>query len=369
MSICEPAIRRRPHQIAIQAEKEFAGDIVVRPFDGTPGEWDHFVRNHQEGTLFHTIAWRESIVRVFGHEPIFLSAWERNRLVGILPLYLVKSILGGRMLVSVPYGVGGGILARNARIAAALAESAKHSVDQFRCRSLDLRSERAGCADLPVVDRYIGFRRELPDRVEDVLPWLPRKARAAARNGRDKFGLTITFGDEHLPTVWRLYSQSMRRLASLNYPCPFFRELAANTPGGHWACVVRRGNRPVVGLMSFLFRDAVMPYFFGSTPESTRCSAANFAYFGLFQRAVAEGYRVFDFGRSRKENSGSADFKRFHGFEPRALEYQRYTPPGRTAPDLNPDNPRFDLARRCWRHIPLTITRPLGALLSRHIPG
>ena len=65
-----------------------------------------------------------------------------------------------------------------------------------------------------------------------MLGWLPRKARAAARNGRQKFGLEIFYGDEHLKQVWYLYTLSMRRLGTLSYPYSFFRKTVDHTPNG-----------------------------------------------------------------------------------------------------------------------------------------
>ena len=57
-------------------------------------------------------------------------------------------------------------------------------------------------------------------------------------------------------------------------------------------------------------------------------------------------------------------FKKNQGFSPQPLEYQHYVPPGATAPDLRPTNPRFALARRIWRHLPLPVTQRLGAWLA-----
>jgi CelD/BcsL family acetyltransferase involved in cellulose biosynthesis len=121
--------------------------------------------------------------------------------------------------------------------------------------------------------------------------------------------------------------------------------------------------------MTLLFRERVMPYFIGTTQSAKRCSAANFIYLATMERAVAEGFRVYDFGRSRKDNAGSFDFKRFHGFVPRPLMYQQYCVSGRAAADLTPGNPTLALARRVFRCLPLPLTRTLGGYLARHIPG
>jgi len=332
-------------------------------------DWDAYVEGRVDSTLFHTSAWRDAVTTAFDHEAVYLTATREDRPVGVLPLFFVRSRIAGRLLVSVPYGVGGGILADDAEAAEALFEEAKRLATQRRCIGIDLRSERALLPDVPVIDRYVGFERELPSDPANVLAWLPRKARAAARNGREKYGLQVRFGDEHLRRVWELYSISMRRLASLTYPFSFFNRLIEGTPGRHWVSLVTWNGRPVAGLVTLLFRDRVMPYFIGTTDEAKRCSAANFAYLTVMERAVEQGYGVFDFGRSRRDNAGSYDFKRFHGFTPRRLGYQYYAMPGHEAPDLSPTNPRFQLARRLWKHLPLSVTRRAGAYLAKHIPG
>jgi FemAB-related protein (PEP-CTERM system-associated) len=346
--------------------------VTVGATNSTPEDrsaWDEFILGHPESSFFHLDVWRTAVRETFRHEDIYLTARRADRIVGVLPMFYVRSRIGGRMLVSVPYGVGGGIVSSDDEATAALVERAKAIAQERDCSVIDFRSARAVVPDLPVVDRYVGFERELPESPGDVLKWLPRKARAAARNGRTRFALRADYGNEYLDEVWRLYTRSMRRLASLAYPYSFFEALLREAPDRVWTSTVQWKSRTVAGLVTFLFRDTVMPYFIGTTDQAKRCSASNFIYLALMERAVEEGYRVFDFGRSRKDNEGSYNFKRFNGFEPHPLEYQYYAPPGRMPPDLSPGSAKFRIFRRVWPHVPLCITRPLGALLSRHIPG
>jgi hypothetical protein len=95
----------------------------------------------------------------------------------------------------VPYGVGGGIVSSDDEATAALVEQAKTLAQERKCSVIDLRSARAVVRDLPVVDRYVGFKRELPESPGEALKWLPRKARAAARNGRTRFALRADYGN------------------------------------------------------------------------------------------------------------------------------------------------------------------------------
>src|SRR5690606_28892766 len=111
------------------------------------------------------------------------------------------------------------------------------------------------------------------------------------------------FGDEHLEIVWRLYSQSMRRLASPNYPLAFFRNLIASTPGGaspgHVVQVVTHEDRPIAGLLSFIYRGTLLPYFAGCDERFERYHPNNFLYLTAMEHGVESGCRIFNFGRSR----------------------------------------------------------------------
>ncbi len=335
----------------------------------TRSTWKQYVENHADSTIGHTLAWHDAIRETFGHESIYLLAMRKQRCVGVLPLFCVNSWIMGKLLVSVPYGVGGGILADDDVTAAKLFDYAQQIAQQRSCRSIDLRSRHATLSHVSTLDDYAIYERTLPDRAEEVLAWLPRKARAAARNGRNKYALQTVFGDEHLREVWNLYSQSMRRLASISYPYKFFQSLIKHTPGRHWVTLIKRDQETVAGLVTLLYRDRVMPYFIGATDSAKKYSAANFAYLSLMERGVANGYRIFDFGRTRIDNAGSSNFKRFHGFEPKKLGYQRLVLNGQAAPKTSPTDARYKAIRSIWPMLPLSMTRMLGRYVSPHLTG
>jgi len=277
----------------------------------------------------------------------------------------------------VPYGVYGGALADDDEVQAALLQRAQALAERTGAQWIDIRSIEPQWPELPVVKRYVTFRKALPDNPDRVLAGLPRKARAAARQARERYRLVAHFDDAYLDLVWSLYSQSMRRLASPNYPIRFFRTLIERTQPagsgasgpGHLVQLVTHHGRPVAGLISFSYRGTLMPYFAGYDERFERYHPNNFLYLTAMEEGVKIGCREFDFGRSRVGNTGACSFKRFQGFEPTPLHYQYYMPEGGREPDLSPDNLRLALARRLWPRLPLAVTRPLGAWLSRSIPG
>lgn len=345
--------------------------------------WESYVARHRRGTLFHTLLWRDAIEEAFGHESRYLTAWRDDALVGIFPLTRVLSRMAGRILVSVPYAVYGGVLADDDEVSGALLAYAQRLANRMGARWVDIRSVRAHWSDLPVVNRYVTFQKPLPDEPEDVLAQLPRKARAAARQARERHGLTTRFDDRDLTTVWSLYSQSMRRLASPNYPMKLFHCLLAKTTcgttdavdehgirrPGHLVQLILHKDKPIAGLFSFIYRDTLMPYFAGTDERFARMHPSHLMYLAAMERGVEIGCRTFDFGRSRVDNAGSYNFKRFQGFDPTPLEYQYYVPAGGRVPDLTPTSRNVQLARRIWPRLPLALTRPLGSWLAKSIPG
>lgn len=284
-------------------------------------------------------------------------------------MFDVRSVVASRMLVSMPYATYGGILADDASAADALFRRAVDIAEKSGIHTIDLRSRTAAVSALPTIETHATFRRELPVSVEDAPQVLPRKARAAARQAEKKHALTVEFDAGALGIVWRLYSRSMRRLASPNYPFRFFESLRDALGDRLLVQLVRCEGRPVGGLVTFLHRSTLMPYFLGLDERERLYGLSHFIYLKCMEWGVARGYREFDFGRSRCDNKGAFDFKRHCGFEPTTLQYQRYTTPGTIAPDLSPGSPKWAVARRVWRGLPLAVTRPLGGWLAKSIPG
>ena len=67
-------------------------------------DWDSFVRSTPGGSPFHLLAWKQAVEAAFSHRPHYLMAVRGGGLEGVLPLFEVRGLLGGRGLVSVPYG-------------------------------------------------------------------------------------------------------------------------------------------------------------------------------------------------------------------------------------------------------------------------
>jgi FemAB-related protein (PEP-CTERM system-associated) len=118
----------------------------------------------------------------------------------------------------------------------------------------------------------------------------------------------------------------------------------------------------VSSVLSFYFRDEVMPYYAGDDETARELAANDFKYWEVMRRACMQGRRVFDYGRS-KNGTGSYSFKKNWGFDPTPLNYEYLLVKGRSIPERNPLNPKYSRLVRLWRRLPL----PLANFIGPHI--
>jgi FemAB-related protein (PEP-CTERM system-associated) len=352
-------------------------EVVELAPDASPHGWDEYVEGHLDATFFHASAWRDLVRRRFPmHRPRYLEARRAGRRVGVLPLFETRSPLSGRALVSLPYAVYGGPLASDEGAALALLARLKELVRDGGYRFAELRSLRlpetpaaadGGFAGLPGSANYATFVRPLPTDPEECLALIPRKSRASTRQARDRHRLEFVEEPARLDDFHRLFVANKSRLGSPAFSRDWFADLLKLGRRRTRLHFVLQEGRPLVGVLSFLARDAWNPYYSGSSPDADRLAASNFAYWQLMRAASAEGFARFDFGRSRV-GTGPYDFKRNMGFEPTPLPYRYVVGEGGAIPQVHPGNARYSLPQRVIRALPLPLAAALGPRLLRLVP-
>jgi len=326
--------------------------------------WDDFVQTCPEATFFHRAGWQTVMEQGFGHDSYFLYAEQAGNIVGVLPLAHIRSRLFGNALVSLPFCVYGGIASSNRAARLALDEAAQTLAQQLHVGHLEYRqrdqldsSEQPGWLGKPL---YATFRRSLHADEQDNLLAIPRKQRAVVRKG-SAAGLHSSLDDD-LDRFFPLYAGSLHRLGTPVFARRHFALLRTVFGDDCSVMTVCQGSRAQASVMTFYFRDEVLPYYGGGSVLARDTGANDFMYWELMRRAGARGYRLFDFGRS-KVGTGAYDFKKNWGFTAQPLPYAYKLLSAVSLPDTNPLNPKYRWFIRAWRRLPL----PLANLLGPHI--
>jgi FemAB-related protein (PEP-CTERM system-associated) len=332
---------------------------------GDEARWDAFVQTCPEATFFHLSGWRKVIERVFGHRTYYLQA-ERGRLIsGVLPLTHIKSMLFGNSLVSNAFCVYGGPAASDDESKAILEREAVGIAQRIGAGCLEFRTITRTHADWPCKeDLYVTFRKPISSDVEANMKAIPRKQRAMVRKGIQN-GLHSVV-DEGVDRLHRIYAESVRNLGTPVFARAYFRALKEEFGNRCDIITIKKDQEPVASVLSFYFRDEVLPYYGGGTSAARELAANDFMYWEVMRRACEKGCTSFDFGRS-KVNTGAYAFKKNWGFPATALIYQYWLAPGQQIPDVNPLNPKYRLMINIWKRLPLSLASLLGPRLARDL--
>lgn len=335
---------------------------AARDDDGAA--WDAFVDQHPSATFFHCWGWREVIARAFKHRTHYLVAEQTGRIVGILPLVRVRSRLFGDSLTSLPFAVYGGPVGLSDDIEQGLVTHACDLADECRVDALEIRYQDETNTGWPRKDLYVTFTKAIADNDDENLKAIPRKQRAMVRKGI-KAGLQARI-DNDVDGFFDVYAESVRNLGTPVFPRRYFHILKEVFGSRCDILHVRHEGQDVAAVMSFWFRDQVLPYYGGSRIQARSVAGNDFMYWALMQEAVVRGVRMFDFGRS-KQGTGAFSFKKNWGFEPKPLAYEYYLVKTDRMPDVNPNNPKYRLFIDAWKRLPVPVANIIGPRLSPYL--
>lgn len=346
---------------------ERSNDFRIGVLDGTGREkWDRFVEACPDATFFHRAGWKNVIERSFGHRTHFLYAESGGEICGVLPLVHVKSRLFGNYLAASAFCVYGGPAGTSDGALAALDAAAVQLAQETGVDHIEYRSRVARPLDgwTTKSDLYVTFRKPIdPDPEKNMLA-IPRKQRAMVRKGI-KFELASEI-DPAPSRLYPVYAESVRNLGTPVFARRYFDNLKQEFGDACEILMITHQGKDVAGVMNFYFRDEVLPYYGGGTAAARQLAANDFMYWEVMRRACERGYRLFDFGRS-KRGTGAFDFKKNWGFTPEPLHYQYRLNKGTELPDLNPLNPKFKLFIEIWKRLPLGVANAIGPHIVRNL--
>ncbi len=323
--------------------------------DSRKEDWNTFVRENPQGTFFHLAEWKKVLEQALGLKTFYFMNEEAGKIKGVLPLALVRRPVFGPVLISTPLCVYGGGLGDCATLEAAAAKKA----DALGVKYLELRGGSQNCIDWPRSNRFFTFRRTLSEQHDDNLKTIPRKQRAEVRKGMTA-NLVVSAGQD-IDLFYRLYATSVRNLGTPVFSKKYLQILIDVFGQACEIITISHAGQPLTSVLSFKYKDQILPYYGGGLPAARAYSAYPYMYWKVMERAVDEGLRIFDFGRSMKD-SGAYAFKKNFGFEPTPLAYCYHLVKSTDIPDMDADSPRNKFLTSAWSKLPLPVANKLGPI-------
>ena len=347
------------------SEKIIGTRSMIKTLDKSNyAQWDSFVQTTPDATFFHQSGWKEVIEKAFDHKTYFLYVENNGEIKGILPLVHVKSLLFGNTLVSTAFCVYGGIVANDDSTALELDKEACRLAEELGVDCLEMRNRVQTTPERPYKELYVTFRKELDADVEKNMLAIPRKQRAMVRKGIEA-GLTSSI-DTGVDRLHRAYSESVRNLGTPVFSKKYFQILKDVFGDQCEVLSIELNGQLIASVMSFYYKDEVLPYYGGGTDLARDVKGNDFMYWEVMRRAVEKGVKIFDYGRS-KIGTGSYSFKKNWGFTPEPLFYEFHLVKADSLPDINPLNPKYRIFIAAWKRLPLPISQMVGPWLSKDL--
>jgi serine/alanine adding enzyme len=317
----------------------------------------------------HSEAWCRALSAGLEHPCYTLVHFDHaTKPNAILPLMLVKSLLFGKFLVSLPYLNTGGVWAKDIDSATALVGAACELADRLDVRYLELRHEVKLEHPKLTMERCdkVHMRLTLPESESELEKSLKSKLRSQIRKSHE-YALTEHWGGkELLRDFYAVFARNMRDLGTPVFSIQLFDSILREFGDDAELCIVRRDRLPIAAAI-VVHREGVTEIPSASSLREHNATNANmWMYRQLLTRAIQRGSQVFDFGRS-SEDSGTYRFKAQWGAQPCPAIWQYYVRQG-TIEDMRPDSGNKKRLIECWKKLPVWLTRILGPHIVRGIP-
>jgi FemAB-related protein (PEP-CTERM system-associated) len=340
---------------------------VIRCEDNVKDAWDTFLNEREGATFYHLYGWKEITESCFGHQCHYLAAVCSGEIVGVLPLVTVKSLLFGSILCSLPFVNFGGICAIPGEAESLLLNEAKEIVKRDKIAYLELRAARMTSESLPTSEHKVSMTLSLDTDPEHIWNNFKTKQRTEIRRAFKNDLRVISGGTELLDTFFSILAIGWQSLGTPLYRKSYFKTILDTFPDKTRIFVVYHQNMPVAAAFNGYHNGTVEGMWLGIVPHFRNLQPNNVLYWEMIKHACEHKMKQFHFGRS-SVGSGGEFFKKKWQATPKQLYWQYYLGTAKSIPQLNVDNPKYGLAIKAWKKLPLELTKIIGPYIAAGIP-
>ena len=350
-----------------RAGEDISPAQIIAIDDDREADWNQYVSNHPNASLYHQYSWRKVIAESFHHPSIYLVAQDnRGNIVGLLPLIWLKSRLFGSFSISIPFFNYGGPLCDNDKIAIQLLNSAKELISKYQWEHIEIRTTQPGYA-FPYRDTKASMIRRLPTTEDDLDKEIGSKVRAQIKQGAVHSPQIIFGSSELLNDFYQVFSIHMRDLGTPVYSRDFFANILKEFPSSATLVVVRLGGEPVAAAFLIGHREMLEIPWASTLKKTNKLNMNMWMYRQILGYAIDKGYQFFDFGRSTID-AGTFRFKKQWGAAPVKHYWYYLKLDDQAIPELNPNNPKYKLLIAIWKRLPVAISNLIGPLVVKFLP-
>jgi FemAB-related protein (PEP-CTERM system-associated) len=388
-------------------------NIKVTPIQSTDfQEWDSYVINHPNSTLYHLFGWKNIIEKTYRHTTYYLMAtrepegsqltahssqlsamsYELNggSIAGILPLVHLKHFLFGNSLISIPFFDLGGILADDEDTEKALLSEAIKLVQKLTANTIELRhveplswlahssqltangkKNNPMNYDLSAIScvtksHKVRMLLNLPESSEELMKSFKAKLRSQIKKPLKEDLNAKIGGLELLADFYKVFSVNMKDLGSPVHSRNLMQNVLEEFPEESRIVIVYKDNKPLACSLVVGFKNTLENPWASALRQYSRLGPNMLLYWTMLEYACDNDFRYFDFGRSSPDE-GTYKFKEQWGAKPTQLHWHYISLNGNPIDEQTSEKSKFDKAIRYWQKLPVPVTKVMGPMIRKHI--
>ncbi len=343
--------------------------------DSDKQRWDDYVKSSHVALPQHQFDWRKVMHDTYGYDTHYLVAEDNARsaadpqIVGLMPLYVIKSMLVGRNVNTLP----GGFLADSDEAAAALIAHAKAFAENEGANQLvvhDSRVEWPG--NLETVCGHEAWVVDVQEGEDAVWSGLHRNIRRQIRMARkNKLEARIDREGQLLDDYYSVFAQFSHDAGTPVFGIDFLQNVIRCFPDGFNIVVIYLEDQPIAGYFQLELGDTVYGEWGAALREHFDLRPVYLAYWTILADTVERGFHYLDMGRAPLDSSASKYKGQWNGVsvpvyqQTIAIQGRKETASAATQAQ---EDSRFQLVRKVWPKLPYPVANRLGPMIRRHVP-
>jgi FemAB-related protein (PEP-CTERM system-associated) len=331
-------------------------------------QWDEYVKNSAAGLPQHLSGWQDVQRRTYGHESHYLMACEGDRVAGVLPLFLIRSLWLGNTARTMP----GGLCAGSDEAALALIEAGRDWAKSVKARRFFVADSRQEWpADLSTSSNHVYWLRPVGDDVDALWKELDSNIRRQVRIARhNDLKVKIDRSGRLLGDFYDVFSNFAHESGTPLFGRYFLENVIETFPDGYSIAVVYQKERPLGAYFQLEMGRTIYGMWGGTSREFLKLRPVYLAFWEILSDAIQQGFEVVDMGRS-PAGSNASKFKGQWGGVSHPIYQQNILFNRDRAANINREIQQsrpFQIVTYLWPKMPEPLVRYLGPKLRRHVP-
>jgi FemAB-related protein (PEP-CTERM system-associated) len=224
-----------------------------------------------------------------------------------------------------------------------------------------------GIRGMPERIDKVSMRLDLPDDADELWTALGSKLRSQIKRPLREKPVVKAGGADLLDDFYKVFARNMRDLGTPVYSKTFFHTILEKFARQCHLVVIFKDNSPVAAGFLIGYEGVMEIPWASSVKEFNKYGFNMLMYWEALKLSVEHGYKKFDFGRS-SHGSGTYRFKKQWGAQPVQLHWHYWLMDGDEVPMINPSNPKYNLAIKIWKRLPVPVANLIGPKLVKNLP-